>query len=505
MDAKKTALELLSIEIDWKIDLLAKESKGATIGELFYFLTIVHLARVAIIIGRHPKENERTTILRDQVADEVYKYIIQCVLKFGTKILAFKNGAPMNETLIRKLTEYATSVMSKFETYSFMTRMSEFSILEGGKFKFSMKNASDWTTDDGKKWKYGLRVSQNTFEKKGKGISKEEVYKRFQLEYAEVEHLFIKGYGLTISEFLNLVDFLITTVTTNIEKASFTKDEDGTINMKRYQNIMKFGYALFVPRSAIAQQFGPKIQAALESIIFKEHKFNEKELRFHQLARQPLLNYGDLLVVSPELLLDSIIVNTHFSFLESRNTHEEYKGLASNIFLDKVSKIFSENGYVERFRNLDLLDGNKKLGDIDLVFENSDGHWILVEAKNHFLPLDVYFNDENAVETRLIETKNWEQKVERRNNYLKTNYKKYSIGANFTYMFVTRSPEILTHFSTYKVLDLFELEKFLIQHKSETDIEVLIDKIYGFNDEELRKNDPSLFDEWFKQLTFLKE
>ena len=61
----------------------------------------------------------------------------------------------------------------------------------------------------------------------------------------------------------------------------------------------------------------------------------------------------------------------------------------------------------------------KDYGDIDLILQHqTTGNYLLVEAKNHALPLDVYFRSHKHTEAHLERTKDWERKVAGRLSYL---------------------------------------------------------------------------------------
>src|SRR5690606_31302238 len=135
---------------------------------------------------------------------------------------------------------------------------------------------------------------------------------------------------------------------------------------------------------------------------------------------------------------------------ESDNVKEEYKKRYSDKFVDRLETIASKHGYVEHSRELELYEGKNQIGDLDIVlFNEQKNHYLLIEAKNHALSLDVYFHDFEATEKRLEYLTNaWEKKVERRYNNVKDSHEKYGIGSSFDYIIVSRYPEILSHFSS---------------------------------------------------------
>ncbi|MNW54657.1 hypothetical protein D3C74_322690 [compost metagenome] len=126
-------------------------------------------------------------------------------------------------------------------------------------------------------------------------------------------------------------------------------------------------------------------------------------------------------------------INLHYSLLEGGN-HEAYKQRTSTEFVNRLAQIGQKNGYEEVDRELELYERRNQIGDIDLVLKNNDDHFILIEAKNHALPLNVYFKGFEAVSTRLKYLQgDWEKKVNKRISQLSSKHTEYNIGPNFTY------------------------------------------------------------------------
>ncbi|SDW90969.1 hypothetical protein SAMN05421882_103725 [Nitrosomonas communis] len=63
--------------------------------------------------------------------------------------------------------------------------------------------------------------------------------------------------------------------------------------------------------------------------------------------RRPILTKDDLYIISPELLLDSLFTNTHYSLIESRNAKDTYLEVQSERFLDKIADVGRMHGYAE--------------------------------------------------------------------------------------------------------------------------------------------------------------
>jgi hypothetical protein len=180
------------------------------------------------------------------------------------------------------------------------------------------------------------------------------------------------------------------------------------------------------------------------------------------LTRRPFIIIGDLAIISPQLLLDSLFANTHYSLIESKETKDKYLATQSGSFLDKISGIGEKYGYEEIDREKLLFEGKNTIGDIDLVLKNSEGHHLLIEAKNHALPLGVYFKipEDTLLHLHYLQNE-WEKKVKRRSHHLRNNHHKYGLPNNFTYLVVSRFPEVAAHFSEILMLSIEEFSSWL--------------------------------------------
>jgi hypothetical protein len=507
MDAKERALKKVKAELEKSIKTLVTESRKCGLGELIFFFHTLHFMRLIPKRDDLPDNQREAITMMAQATDEACKYIVQCVVKYGHKQFLFtSNRMVIDGERCRAMLKRATAINSGFEMLYFIKRISkvEVSGVRDQDIKMNIEELADLSTEVGKFWLYGARVERNTMLKKS-GISKDDILDRFKKEYREIEHLFVKVFEVSIDEFVNLLDGLMTTVVTSVEKA-FPITDTEEIDMQLYGNILKFGRCYLLDKDELIGRLSVKERGALNLLIFQPGKFDEHELRFNRLARQPLFQVGSSLIVSPELILDSISLNTHFSMLEASEIHEQYKTIASGKFLDKVAGVFARYAYAEIYREYDLFEGKNQIGDIDIGFKNDAGRIILVEAKNHFLPLEVYFRDTDAVKSRLMALRNdWEKKVTKRNDHLKNNFNRYSLPENFEYIIVTRSPEILTHFSEFKVFDLYELDRYLADFARLTSVEEIITKIYGLDEEEAEKHDLSQLDYFTPGFTFTKE
>ena len=189
-------------------------------------------------------------------------------------------------------------------------------------------------------------------------------------------------------------------------------------------------------------------------------------------------------IISPELLVDSLFLNFHYTLLENKQHSEKHKKIMSDIFVNEILDIGKKYGFVYFTSELELYQGKNKLGDIDLILRHEKLDFdILIEAKNHTVPLSVYHGVYEEINKRLKELKSgWENKVDKRYKHLIGNYEKYNIKKNFKYLIVTRYPEILSHHSDYLVLSTFEFDFYLQNNTDFSNFSDLFNELYKYED-----------------------
>src|SRR5205823_1819723 len=109
--------------------------------------------------------------------------------------------------------------------------------------------------------------------------------------------------------------------------------------------------------------------------------------------------------------------------------------------------------------------------------------FLLIEAKNHSVPMDVYFHDQEATEKRLKQLqKEWEKKVDKRQKHLQLHHSNYGISSSFKYIIVTKTPEIISHFSSYLILSLDEFKRWIKTRNLATTFDDLFKMVYKLDD-----------------------
>lgn len=485
---QERAIAKTQLEIDKDIKDLVEIAKNCGIGELLNFVHFLHFVRLIQIFGEIPENEKKLTQVYVHQSDEVYKYLIQVLYKFSQKQFVKNkvNDAYINPFTTLFLVKSVIGINSKHEALNFFTLTPDMEV-SGERDETIKVNLQSIINEEKSKLflYYGVRVSRENNSKKSEIKIKEDFLEYFKAVYAPYTDLFLNQFGLGLDKFILLIDFILTTVVEQMkqnEKKCVTL-QDGNVDIQAYQTIINFGLSFFIQKQVLFEKFGLEIEDILNRLTFNSAEFDENQLRFNLIARKPLLDFGNRLLVSPEILLDSLIVNSHYSLLEDGDSTNEYKKRYSSKFIDEIVQVANKYGYFEVAREMDLHEGRNQIGDIDIVLKNNSNHFLLIEAKNHSLPLDVYFHDYSAIEKRLIFlTKEWEAKVEKRFKHLQSKSSNYNIPSTFNYIIVTSYPEILSHYSNFLVLSIREFDYWLKQNKFSMKFEDIFEAIYKPNE-----------------------
>lgn len=482
MTQKERALKKLHLELKKDIDKATIKAKECGILELIYFVFKLHWIRLLpkhAIIDQTKKE-----VVEDfsNFTEDSIKYIISLISKFGNwKLKITKEGIPMiNIPLLYGLQDHCNYINSKYESES-LIQLHDVSV-SGKRDQNMIIDFSNIDSNPEVKsyFDYFGRIDEDNNVKTRSKINQFDLIQEFKKEYSPFSDLFFQEIGITINDYCFLIEKLLTKVTDclKIQENKFIKLDNGNIDLTTIDSFYKIINCFLFKKSNLLVEFESKFHPVINKLIFNIDQFEEKQLRYHLVTRQPLLSKFDDIILSPELILDSIFTNIHYSLIESIGSEDSYKARQSSIFLNKLVNIANNYGYNEINRELDLYDGKNKIGDIDLILKHETGKYLLIEAKNHNLPLDVYFKDVNKTKEHLKYLQSdWEKKVKRRIEHLKNNYGNYSITENYEYMVVSRFPEIISHFTDLFVLSIQEFEDWLSKH-SEINSFIDFHKIY---------------------------
>lgn len=484
---KEIAITKTQDEIDKDILSLVMLAKNCGLGELQYFLHYLHFIRVVKNLDEiQPVDNEKS-VITELLLTDAYKYIIQLLIKYMKEgfIQNQESGSLINGKLVHQITERVISLNNKFEMLSMLTMFDNVTVSgeRNQDIRFDMDEIMQ--PDIKRKYlNYFLRASmENNFQKENP-LEKSDFFTLFKKEYHPYKDLFLEEFGISVDEFIDVLNWFLIKFTTNVSQNEngFDYLTEEMVDVKGHQTILLFSFCMFIKKQDFYNEFGDKFDKILQRLTFQSSEFNENELKYNRISREPIISMKDIFIVSPELLLDSLFVNTHYSLLEASTVKDEYKRRYSQTFVDKILSLAKLYGYAEFQRELELLEGKKQLGDIDLILKNENNTFLLIEAKNHSIPMDVYIQDQKATENRLSKLLDeWEAKVKNRQIHLERNHSNYGISSTFKYLIISKSPEILSHFSNFLVLSLDEFDHWLGTNNINATFDDIFNSVYDLN------------------------
>lgn len=487
-EEKTKALEKLRLEINKDIDTAVDMAKHCGLLEFLFFIYQLHWTRLLHLFPNAQNQKSETLSAYTNTIEESFKYIISLTAKFGHWGFAIHKDEKLpflNIKLVQVFLKHGNLINSKYETESMIQL---FDVQVSGErnqhLRIDMSNAE---TDPEVKilFNYFLRIDEDNDIKKSSKKNQTTLIQNFKDEYSPFADLFEEELGITIDEFCWLNEQLLLRVTDCIKSKEklFDKLPNGNVDVQSETTFILFSQCFIQDKDKLIQSFDPKFHPVINRLTFKADQFDERQLRFHHVTRQPIFEHKSMIVVSPELILDSLFTNIHYSLIESGTSKHKYIAKQASFFLDKIADIAKKYGYSEVDREKDLFEGKNQIGDIDIMFKNDDGHFLLIEAKNHALPMDIYFKDVIKTKEHLAYLqKEWEKKVTRRVEHLKANHDKYSIPKDHLYIVVSRFPEIISHYSNLLILSIQEFDIWLQKFQTTILFTDFHDKHYGTRD-----------------------
>lgn len=459
------AIASLENKLDRDIGVAKQLAKRCDYWDLMFLLYELRLNRLGMILPEINQRMSKADIIGLHLNDEALKYAISLAAKYG-EWRSFsdidKPAKGFDYTLVHKLEERARLVNACFDTKNLL-HVSEVS--QAGHDQIFQLDICAGLNDPEKSllFQFGLRVER--FAKTGKEntLTVESLIERFQHKYADLAELFEHSSGISLSAYcagiLRLHKLLIERMMI-VEDAII--DENGMVNPLSELAFFTTTRAMLFTDQDLKKLFPHSFVTFLYKNTFEAESLSDKELRFHYLTRRPFLMGEGFALFSPELVFDSIRDNTHYTFLENEDSRHQYKTHNSDKFIDDVVSQASVFGYQEVNREIWLTEGRNRLGDIDLVLHNPETcHTLMVECKNHTLPLAVYYRSPEEVRAHIQTTRDWEVKVNRRIAYLKSPASSYKINGEWDYVIVTNMPEPLSHESNLLIMTTGEFGDWL--------------------------------------------
>ncbi|WP_405423463.1 hypothetical protein [Pantoea stewartii] len=459
------AIAALESKIDREIGIAKQFAKRCEFWDLMFLLYELRLNRLCMIL---PEINQRMSnggIIITHLNDEALKYAISLAAKYGD----WKGFSEINKpakgfdyNLAHKLEEHARRINAFFDTKNLLY-VSEVS-QKGHDNIFQLDVCAGVNKSENSfLFQFGLRIERFAKTGKDNALTVESLIERFQNKYSGLARQFEHDSGISLSDYCSGILRLHQCL---IERMKFV-EEKNTDKNGMVQPLSEFAFfattrSMLFTDYELKKTFSDSFVSFLYKNAFEADSLSDKELRFHYITRRPFLMGEGFALVSPELVFDSIIDNTHYTFLESEDSRHHYKTHNSDKFIDDVVSQASVAGYQEVAREIWLTEGKKRLGDIDLVLHNPEtSHTLMVECKNHTLPLAVYYRSPKEVRAHIQTTRDWEVKVNRRIAHLKSPASSYKISGEWDYVIVTHMPEPLSHESNLLIMTIGEFGGWL--------------------------------------------
>ena len=454
--------------------------KKLSYGELAYCIYYLHMVRISKSKLSNLKNFEHMSLDR---LNDVLNHSISCIFKYANISRIQKNDYSVNENSCELIIKLVDSLHNLHEKYSLLTLLDEFE-LEGERNQHIKIDISKITIhpDKMKYFEYVARFQTSINIDKEETINHTIHLKNFVEKYSKYNLISKDIFGLEIEEISDKLSTLLNICKDNImrNRINIPSIEDDIIDHLDIKTLRETIKSFIFNEKELLEIFGKKGMKFIREFIFKKSVFKSYEMNYHYILRSPILKIKNEYIISPELLVDSLFLNFHYTLLENKQHSEKHKKIMSDAFVNEILDISKKYGFVHFGSEVELYQGKNKLGDIDLILRHKKLDLdILIEAKNHAVPLPVYHGIYEKINKRFEELKkDWESKVHKRYIHLIDNNEKYNIKKTFKYLIVTKYPEILSHDSDYLVLTIDEFNFYLQNDFQFSNFRDLCDELY---------------------------
>lgn len=418
--------------------------------------------RLSMILPRHRDGMSQGRLISHHLNDEALKYAISLVAKHGR----WKDAVPLYHFTFERVSQLmmcARNINALFEMEPVLA-IAEVHAKNDSDQKYGLDLTSCFSdTERALYFYYGMRIEQYAKYGKENALSVEVLLEKLLKKYVDMSDLFESEGGISIENYCAGLLILHNMIVKRLKCAEVELLGDSeNIDMESIHTFNMITSAMIVTDPELKAALGSDFVEYLRHNAFDADVFSDRELRFHYLTRRPFLMGNGFMIFSPELVFDSVMDNTHYTLLESDAAKAAYKTRSSEQFIDEVVAAAASAGYQEKGRDVWLKEGRKDVGDIDLILQHPQtGHTLLVECKNHTLPLAVYFRSSDAIDQHIQHTHDWEKKVQRRIKHLEGPHPDYVVDGEWNYVIVTHMPEPLAHVSPLLIMTTHELKQWL--------------------------------------------
>ena len=363
---KERALEKLESEINKDIQKLILGAKLCGVFELLHFMYYLHWSRLLHLFPNAVTKDKLKLKIFSSSIEESLKFLISLITKYGKSDFIYgkdKKIEPLNNDLVSELLKLSNLVNAKFENFA-MINLFDVSV-HGERDRYLRIDMSNVQTDKELKeiFNYFVRIDIDNNIKKNESTLHNDLIINFKKEYLPFDDLFKEEIGVTVNEFCELIDIILNLITERVKEKqdSFPKLENGNVDIQDSRTFVGFSFCYLFDKKELYDKFDNKFHSVIKRLTFVPTEFNENELRFHSVTRRPLIEINNTLAISPELILDSIFTNTHYSLLESPKIKQKYISKKSDYFVNEIVEIANKFGYKEVDRELNYTKGKIKL------------------------------------------------------------------------------------------------------------------------------------------------
>lgn len=480
---RKQAIEDLRGEVADAMEVAAEIASSCGLWDVLNLCYLLQITRRVMMLPKSGEDIPRTLLAEAHLRDEALKYSIAFAVKCGALDVdaSAVKQISLGGSRIEALERVCRLVNAKFDFESILN-VGNLVRDESGRVGVDL-DFEALPSDRMLLFQYGLRVERSTMEMKKGLLSLDELIVSVLRSYEDVADLFESELGISVENYCVGIVQVVNLLKRRAEayKKYLGYDRNNDVDFDDPKTIAMMSYGLLFTEEQITREIIPEFVEFMRRNAFSKGEANTAELRFHYLSRNPYLFGRDFVILSADLILDSVMDDSHYSIIENENSRAKYTARSAGKFIDSVAEVARKSGWEEIDREFELFEGKRKLGDIDLLLRHeTTGEMLLVEGKNHSLPLDVYFRSPEAITRHVEKTRDWERKVGQRIRHLSSSSKsgEYWPGAKWKYIVVTKMPEPLSHKSELLILTLTEFERWLKMPEKALNFEEIFHEFY---------------------------
>ncbi|MBF9848084.1 hypothetical protein I4P56_19960 [Enterobacter hormaechei] len=473
----------LQNEIDNEIARAARLARKCNLWDLRFFIYLLRLNRISMLSNKNETTQPSNLLLH--MNDDALKYAIQLTAKYANWHDAASVNQSMNNydsTRAQRLMEATRKINGLFD-HAMLLNVSEIEneCNEDGNQEWKLSDRKEHP-DRALERDFGLRIEEWAMWGKDNTINIPELICKLLQKYGRLHEIFEAGHNIALDDYCVGLVCLCAAITRRLKSQFDEPDSDALIDQWSIATISNITRLMIFTDSELEMEFDDVFIKYLHNNSYDATQLSDSELRFHYISRKPFLRGNGFMILSPELVFDSIMDNCHYTLLENNASKNAYQAEYGRQFVNEVAQSAEKNGYVVKGRDIYLGSPRKSIGDIDLVLENPQtGHTLFIECKNHKLPLDVQFRTTGKVKKHIELTLKWEKKVQKRIDHLKGPSPDYTVEGTWDYVVVSFMPQPLSHQSELLIMSIREFELWLSNTPRARNFPELFKQIYETN------------------------